>query len=218
MQALFLILLVIFSVGIGLLLGVLLLSANSPLKDILNNYRQEPDNTEKAPPPPSQLEEINLDDHPQGDSKLLLQIWQVNQDTVLYGYQGEYVSKQDLPDSVLALLKPIEEKTREKPAVEDEVDDKEEKKIPPQDVVPPDEADEPEIKPLSLISEIDDILQEKLSESPLSEKGIKLTENHKKEITIWVGLESYPAIEDVPDPEIQAIIKDAVQDWENQKS
>lgn len=216
MQTLFLILLVIFSVGIGFFLGVLLLSTNSPLKDILNNDRQEPEIQEEEPPS-SQPEESKPEpkDGPKEDSKLLLQIWQVNQETILYGYQGEYISKQDLPDSILALLKPIEEKPRKKPPSSDE--DKE-VDLPAQEVVPPEEVEEPEVKPLSLISEIDDILQEKLSDSPLSEKGIKLTENHKKEITIWVGLESYAAIDDVPDPEIQAIIKESVQDWENQKS
>lgn len=212
MQTLFLILLVIFSVGIGFFLGVLLLSTNSPLKNIINNYRQEPESQEKEPSP-SQTEDSKPepDDGPEGDSKLLLQIWQVNQETILYGYQGEYISKQDLPDSILALLKPMEKKSTP-PGEEKEI------VLPSQEVVPSEEADEPEVKPLSLISEIDDILQEKLSESPLSDKGIKLTENHKKEITIWVGLESYPAIDDVPDPEIQAIIKESVQDWENQKS
>ncbi len=209
MQTLFLILLVIFSIGIGFFLGVLLLSTNSPLREVLNNYRQE-----EEPPPPAQKDDGQPDDRPEGESKLLLQIWQVNEETILYGYQGEYISKQDLPDSILALLKPIEEKSQEEPpAIK-----KEEKKLPSHGIVPPDEVEEPEVKPLSLISEIDDILQEKLSDSPLSEKGIKLTENHKKEITIWVGLKSYPAIEDVPDPEIQAIIKESVQDWENQKS
>lgn len=76
----------------------------------------------------------------------------------------------------------------------------------------------PEIKEgklLSVIEEIDKILQKKLEESPLGEKGIQLMENQNQEIRIWVGLNSYNAIEEVPNPEIRALIIESVEDWEN---
>jgi len=214
MQAMFIILLVLFSIGIGFFLGVLILSMNTPLQSVLGLGGEESsvDEKQSSPGPDPENKEEGDRQKPSPDAQLLLQIWQIDEDTLLYGYRGKYVAKGDLPENILALLTPAEEAPPPEPEPGKEVEDK-----PIQDMISPDDSDETEVKPLSLISEIDEILQEKLSDSPLGDKGIKLTENHKKEITIWVGLKSYPAIEDVPDPEIQKIIKESVADWEEQK-
>lgn len=285
MQVLFITLLTLLSIAIGFFLGVMVLSIDSPLKEVLTFGSRESDG-EEAPPPQSKKEkgvdkqeglspQLSADkegkeedatlqaetdmeadeeeedlvaeemespssrpdtvleteeeedlssqpgednetgelDKPGANAQLLLQIWRSGDDTLLYGFQGKYVTKQELPEDLIALLKPSEKEPHtqpEPPTVESQEE-------PEPEVVSSEEVEEAEVKPLSLINEIDEILQEKLSKSHLSEKGIKLTENHKKEITIWVGLKSYASIEEVPDPEIQNLIKESVKDWEDRK-
>lgn len=66
----------------------------------------------------------------------------------------------------------------------------------------------------SIVAQIDDILQEMLETSPLKSRGIRLMESPRGGMTIWVGLESYQAIDDVPDAEIVTLIRAAVEKWE----
>ncbi len=66
----------------------------------------------------------------------------------------------------------------------------------------------------SIVAQIDAILQEKLAVSALKHRGIRLMESPNGGMTIWVGLESYTAIDDVPDAEVVAVIRAAVQEWE----
>lgn len=70
----------------------------------------------------------------------------------------------------------------------------------------------------SIVEQVDDILQEKLASSPLTEKGIFLQEDPKKGMVIWVGLNSYEGIDDLPDPAIRDIIRSAVREWEAKTS
>ncbi len=66
----------------------------------------------------------------------------------------------------------------------------------------------------SIVAQIDAILQEKLAVSALKHRGIRLMEAPNGGMTIWVGLESYAAIDDIPDAEVVAMIRAAVQEWE----
>lgn len=69
----------------------------------------------------------------------------------------------------------------------------------------------------SIVSQIDDILQEKLSNSPLIDRGIRLMESIDGGMVIYVGLEQYKDIDTIPDEKIIAIIRAAVQDWEQRQ-
>jgi len=210
MQALFIVLLVLFSIGIGLSLGILFFSSGQPFKNkssdddpVLEENRDLPE----QPRPENEKELSNLTE-PQPNSKLLLHVWQIEEDQILYGFQGTYATREELPQDILSILEPF--KQEEEPGIpllekEDIPTTKEFEKA----------EKEKEVEPLSLSSEIDNILQEKLSESTLNEKGIRLTENAQKEIIIWVGLESYSSIDAIPDVQIQKIIQESVQDWED---
>lgn len=68
---------------------------------------------------------------------------------------------------------------------------------------------------LSIVEQVDDILQENLARSPLNEKGIHLKEDPQKGMIIWVGLASYENITDIPDQSIREIIRAAVRKWES---
>ncbi len=74
-----------------------------------------------------------------------------------------------------------------------------------------------EVKPLvqkSIVAQINDILQENLPGTPLDGKGIRLSEDLRHGVIVWIGQERFPGIEAVPDPEIQVAIRSAVSQWE----
>ena len=80
-----------------------------------------------------------------------------------------------------------------------------------------DEEDEPKAKILSVVDEVNNILQKKLHGSPLAGKGIHLMENHNREIRFWVGLNSYNDAEEIPEEEIRQIIDESVREWEQNR-
>lgn len=66
---------------------------------------------------------------------------------------------------------------------------------------------------VSIVTMIDEILQRKLESSPLASKKIKLEEGPMGEVLVHVGANRYSGIDSVPDPEIQAMIKDAIAEF-----
>jgi hypothetical protein len=69
----------------------------------------------------------------------------------------------------------------------------------------------------SIVTQIDDILQDKLKNSPLMGEPIRLMEWQDKGMVVMVGLERYDSVEDVPDERIKAVIRSAVKEWEQKK-
>lgn len=63
--------------------------------------------------------------------------------------------------------------------------------------------------------QVDEILQRKLHEKGWQNRGIRLVELPNKGMVVMVGLNQYATVEDVPDNEIQAILRAAVQEWED---
>lgn len=70
-------------------------------------------------------------------------------------------------------------------------------------------------KAKSIAAQIDEILQNRLEGTPLAQKGIRLMELPGKGMVVMVGLEQFSGVSEVPDPEVQAIIREAVGEWEN---
>ncbi|MDP3184771.1 MAG: hypothetical protein Q8M58_05820, partial [Anaerolineales bacterium] len=66
----------------------------------------------------------------------------------------------------------------------------------------------------SIVAQINDILQSKLSGTPLEKRGVRLQESSSGGVMVFVGLKIYDGIDAVPDPEVQAIIRQAVAEWE----
>lgn len=71
-------------------------------------------------------------------------------------------------------------------------------------------------KPLSMVEQIDTILQRKLAETSGGPRGVRLVEGSGGSLRVFVGVLSY-AYEDVPDDEVKRMIREAVAEWENKK-
>jgi len=66
----------------------------------------------------------------------------------------------------------------------------------------------------SIVEQIDEILQDKLMTSPLRNRGIRLMELPAKGMVVFVGLERFENIGEIPDEDIQDIIRESVAEWE----
>ena len=74
-----------------------------------------------------------------------------------------------------------------------------------------------EPKPKTIVGMIDDVLQNKLESSPLQSKKIKLEDGLHGEVIVVVGVERYVGVDQVPDPQIQSIIREAIAEWDKSK-
>lgn len=81
------------------------------------------------------------------------------------------------------------------------------------------QSDVPKVnRPASMVAEIDEILQVNLAKRGMSKRAIRLMELPGKGMVVMIGLEQYEAVEDVPDPEVRALIRDSVSEWEQRSS
>jgi cell division protein FtsN len=75
--------------------------------------------------------------------------------------------------------------------------------------------DRPSAPANSIVSQIDSILQTRLTGTLLEERGIFLTQSPEGGVIVYVGLTRYNGIDEVPDPDIKAAIRAAITEWEN---
>jgi hypothetical protein len=68
----------------------------------------------------------------------------------------------------------------------------------------------------SLVDEVNEILEQKLAESGLTHRGVRLNEDRDGSVRVYVGLQAY-TLDEVPDPEIREVIRLAVAEWEGRK-
>ncbi len=71
-----------------------------------------------------------------------------------------------------------------------------------------------QVKGLSIVAMIDEVLQAKLLGTPLLEKQIHMEEGNLGEVIVVVGKNRYNGVDEVPEPEIRVIIKSSISDWE----
>jgi hypothetical protein len=68
--------------------------------------------------------------------------------------------------------------------------------------------------PQSIAGQIDEILQARLENTPLAERGIQLVELPDQGLVVKVGQAQYTDLTQVPDPEVRAVIAESVAEWE----
>ena len=66
----------------------------------------------------------------------------------------------------------------------------------------------------SMVEQIDDILQELVSQSILSHRSVKITQDFRDGIVVWLDGGRYPGLDSVPDGEIRKLIRAAAAEWE----
>jgi hypothetical protein len=69
--------------------------------------------------------------------------------------------------------------------------------------------------PLSIVQQVDEILQEKLAAQPAPVPVIRLVEDPHDGVVVWVNQTKYVGIESVNDPNVRAIIRSAAVEWEH---
>lgn len=84
--------------------------------------------------------------------------------------------------------------------------------LPP--LTPAKPVDEKNIRSLSIVAQIDTVLQMRLLNTTLAGKGIRLTESITGGVEVYVGINKYPSVDDVPDEVIKSAIRAAIAEWE----
>lgn len=71
-------------------------------------------------------------------------------------------------------------------------------------------------EPLIPVEKINDLVQERLREQPdLVGRYVYLTTGANGSVRIYVGQQIFEAVDDIPEPEVRALIQDAVSEWED---
>jgi hypothetical protein len=78
------------------------------------------------------------------------------------------------------------------------------------------ESDETISQPASMVQQINMILGEKLSDRESGPRAVRLMEGVGGSIRVYIGVDSY-SIEEVPDEEVKALIRQAVAEWEERQ-
>ncbi|MBK8420955.1 hypothetical protein [Candidatus Villigracilis saccharophilus] len=74
--------------------------------------------------------------------------------------------------------------------------------------------EEKNISTLSIVGQIDSVLQTKLMKTKFAKAGIRLQESLQGGVQVYVGLQKYATIDDVPDEQIKSEIRAAIAEWE----
>ncbi len=80
----------------------------------------------------------------------------------------------------------------------------------------PEESETP-FEEKSIVGQIDDILQNKIANTPLQERGIRLMENLDGSMRVLIGMDQFDDVSSIPDETVKAAIQSAVRDWENRQ-
>jgi hypothetical protein len=71
-----------------------------------------------------------------------------------------------------------------------------------------------EFKLLSMVKQIDFVLQRRILGTPLETMGIHLNDTLHGGLEVQVGSQKFETIDDVPDANIKAAIRAAIAEWE----
>ena len=71
-------------------------------------------------------------------------------------------------------------------------------------------------KPGSMVQQINSILGEKMTDLDSGRQAVRLMEGVGGSIRVYIGVESY-SIDEVPDEEVKALIRQAVAEWEDRQ-
>ena len=67
---------------------------------------------------------------------------------------------------------------------------------------------------LSIVQQIDTVLQARIIDTPLAKQGVRLQESLHGDVEVYVGLKKFHTVEDVPDEVVKSTIRAAIAEWE----
>jgi hypothetical protein len=68
--------------------------------------------------------------------------------------------------------------------------------------------------PKSIAEQIDEVLQGKLADTALLQRGIRMRPGPRGEAIVDLDGQSYPTVDEVPDAEVRDVIRAAIAEWE----
>ena len=74
--------------------------------------------------------------------------------------------------------------------------------------------EKPQTAPTSMVGQINAILQVRIANTPLASQGVTMMEIPSGGVIVYVGVNKYEGIEDVPSEDIKAAIRAAIAEWE----
>lgn len=74
--------------------------------------------------------------------------------------------------------------------------------------------EEKNIGTLSIVNQIDTVLQTRLMNTQFAKSGIRLQESAQGGVEVYVGLQKFSTVDDVPDEGIKSEIRAAIAEWE----
>ena len=74
--------------------------------------------------------------------------------------------------------------------------------------------DRPSTPANSIVAQIDTILQTHIAGTPLEERGVFLAQSPEGGVMVYVGLNKYMGVDEVPDEAIKSAIRAAIAEWE----
>jgi hypothetical protein len=69
----------------------------------------------------------------------------------------------------------------------------------------------------SITEQIEDHLQDKIARTPLARRGVHVRAEPQGNAIFLLEGKAYLAVDDVPDPEVRQVIRDAISEWEKKK-
>jgi hypothetical protein len=87
--------------------------------------------------------------------------------------------------------------------------------VPPKPLTPIKKPEaEKNIASLSIVQQIDTVLQERMMNTSLAKRGIRLQESIQGGAEVYVGLQKFDSVDDVPDEVVKNTIRAAIAEWE----
>ena len=72
----------------------------------------------------------------------------------------------------------------------------------------------PEAAPTSMVGQINVILQARIASSNFASQAVSLMESPSGGVSVYVGLNRYEGIDEIPDERVKALIRAAIAEWE----
>ncbi len=87
-------------------------------------------------------------------------------------------------------------------------------------LIPAKKPAEPEVKaaPSSIAGQIDEILQEILEKAPEGTPPVRLMDDPREGVVVWVGAQKFLGVDTITDPLARKLVQTAVAEWERRNS